>query len=274
MAGRRRLMRFVAIGGAALHTAFRPPQNGAPTLVFANSLGTDFRIWQPVVDLLPARLGILLYDKRSHGLSERTTSDAALASHIGDLAGLVAEAGIGRHVVCGLSVGGLIALGYALGRPEGLAGLILSNTAGRIGDTAMWDERIAAVRQGGLEAIGDRIMERWFSPEFRMREPATYAGMRTMLVRQDPGSYADICTMLRDTDLRPTAPTLALATLAIAGSRDLSTPPDLVRGTAEMITGAEFTVIEGVGHIPCVEAPDVYAARLEAFLAAHDLLGV
>lgn len=266
-------MRFVAIDGVALHTALRPPRDGAPTLVFANSLGTDLRIWQAVVEHLPPSLGILLYDKRSHGLSETGTGAGTLARHIGDLAGLVAQAGIGRHVVCGLSVGGVIALGYALGNPSGLAGLVLSNTAARVGSAEAWQARIDAVRQGGIEAIAEAVLERWFSPDFRIREAATFAGMRMMLTRQEPASYAAVCELLRDTDLRPTAPTVAVPTLAIAGSRDLATPPDLVEATAALIPGAAYTLIDGVGHIPCVEAPQTYAARLTAFLGDSGLFG-
>lgn len=265
-------MRFVAIDGVALNTFFRPPADGAPTLVFANSLGTDFRIWQRVVARLPQALGILLYDKRSHGLSETGEGADTLTRHVGDLAGLIAEAGIDRHVVCGLSVGGTIAQGYAVTAPPGLAGLILSNTAARIGTKETWGERIETVRREGIAAIAAGVLERWFSPEFRTREAETYAGMRTMLVRQPAESYAAVCQMLADTDLRAAVPAIAVPTLAIAGSLDLATPPDLVEETAGLIPGAAFTLIEGAGHIPCVEAPDTYVERLTAFLAAAELL--
>ena len=108
-------MRFVAIEGTAIHTAWRPAADGAPTLVFANSLGTDLRIWDEVVAALPAGLGILRYDKRGHGLSQPGEETDHLPRHVADLAGLIAEAGIGRHVVVGLSVGGVIAAtGFAL----------------------------------------------------------------------------------------------------------------------------------------------------------------
>lgn len=265
-------MRFVAIEGAALHTAWRPPASGATTLVFANSLGTDFRIWDMVVAALPASLGILLYDKRGHGLSQGTGDMAALNVHVGDLAGLVAEARIGPHVVVGLSVGGVIGAAYAAARPEGLAGLVLSNTAARVGNDDVWSGRIAAVREQGLPGIADQVMERWFSADYRGRAPVPLAGLRTMLERQDPAGYIAICEMLRTVDLRRDVTEIAVPTMCIAGSADLSTPPDIVEDTARRISGASFTTIEGAGHIPCVEAPGAFVERLVTFLAGHRLL--
>ena len=266
-------MRFVTIDDTVLATSFRPPSNDAPTLVFANSLGTDFRIWQEVVQRLPTTLGVLLYDKRGHGLSELGPDAAALPRHVADLAGLVAAHGIDRHVVCGLSVGGVIAQGYAHTGPTGLAGLVLSNTATRVGPAEIWDTRIAAVRENGLAGIADGVMERWFSPAFRANETATLRGMRTMLSRQEAAGYIAICEMLREADLTAAAPGIAVPTLCVAGTADQSTPPDVVEAMASRIPGARFALIEGPGHIPCVEAPEVYCDRILAFLSDADIFG-
>ncbi len=266
-------MRFVSIEGTAINTAYRAPSEGAPTLVFANSLGTDFRIWQSVVESLPPAIGVLLYDKRGHGLSELGPDAASLKRHVDDLAGVVAEAGIGAHVVCGLSVGGVIAQGYGHRRPPGLAGLVLSNTAARVGSAQSWASRIATVREGGLDALADGVMELWFSPDFHARKPATLTGMRTMLARQDPAGYIAICEMLGGIDLTAAAADIAVPTLCIAGSDDKPTPPDQVEATAALIPGATFTTIEGVRHIPCVEVPQTYTERLVSFLRANGLFG-
>lgn len=264
-------MRFVSIEGTAINTAHRKSAEGAPTLVFANSLGTDFRIWQSVVERLPPALGVLLFDKRGHGLSELGPGAESLERHVDDLAGLVAQAGIGAHVVCGLSVGGVIAQGYGQRRPSGLAGLVLSNTAARVGSEESWATRIAAVRENGLDAIADAVMALWFSPDFHAREPATLAGMRTMLARQEAAGYIAICQMLGETDLTAAAAEIAVPTLCIAGTLDQSTPAALVEATAALIPGAAFTAIEGAYHIPCVEAPQLFADRLLAFLRTNGL---
>jgi 3-oxoadipate enol-lactonase len=264
-------MPFARLADVTLHHAVRPAAPRAPTLLFANSLGTDFRIWDAVVAALPADLGIVRYDKRGHGLSDLAPGNR-LEHHVGDVVALADHLGLGRIVMVGLSVGGVIAQGLARQHPERVAGLVLACTAAKVGTDASWNERIAAVRGPGLAAIADTVMERWFSPAFRATETATLGGMVNMLVRQPADGYAAICEMLRDTDLRDAASGIAVPTLCVAGSADGSTPPDLVRGLAETIPGAEFVVIDGAGHIPCVEAPEVFAGHVARFLARRDLL--
>ncbi|HPG22798.1 MAG TPA: alpha/beta hydrolase, partial [Amaricoccus sp.] len=77
---------------------------------------------------------------------------------------------------------------------------------------------------------------------------------------------------MAETDLRDSTARLALPTLVLAGSEDGSTPPDLVRETAESIAGARFEVIRGAGHIPCVETPETMAALIAAFLEENAIV--
>jgi 3-oxoadipate enol-lactonase len=159
----------------------------------------------------------------------------------------------------------MIAQGLAVKRPDLVRGLVLSNTAARIGTAAMWEERIAAVRAGGIEALADAVMERWFSKPFRRTEELTL--WRNMLTRQPAEGYIGCAAAIAGTDFYATTATLRLPTLAIAGSEDGSTPPDLVRETADLVRGSRFHLIRGAGHLPCVEKPAEYAQTLAAFLA-------
>ncbi|WP_108659844.1 3-oxoadipate enol-lactonase [Acuticoccus kandeliae] len=258
-------MPFVTLDGVVVHYEARPAAAGAPTILFSNSLGTDFRIWDPIVARLPDSFGLVRYDKRGHGLTDLAKADT-LDAHVGDAVGLLDHLGLGKVVVCGLSVGGLIAQGFAAAHPDRLAALILCCTGAKVGAPADWNARIKAVEEGGIVSLAGPIMERWFSPAFHRAEPAILAGMTNMLVRQPDDGYAAVCRMLRDTDLREAAGRVSVPTLAIAGSEDKATPPDLVRGTADLIPGARFRLIEGAGHIPCVEAPDALAGHLLEFL--------
>jgi 3-oxoadipate enol-lactonase len=142
--------------------------------------------------------------------------------------------------------------------------MVISNTAAKIGTTQMWDDRIAAVRDGGIEALADPIMERWFSTGFRATPDL--ALWRNMLVRQPAEGYMGCSAAISGTDLYSTTSSLGLPTLAIAGSEDGATPPDLVRETAELIKGARFHLIRGAGHLPCVEKHEEYAKVLAEFL--------
>ena len=238
----------------------------APALVLVNSLGTDARIWDGLIALMSDRYRIISYDKRGHGLSDAPAGDYSLDQQVDDLAGLVDHLGITSFVLCGVSVGGLIAQGFALRRPEALAGLVLCDTAPKVGDTAMWDARIAAVRQGGMAAIVDGAMLRWFTETYRRDKAPALAGWRNMLLRTPVDGYVSTCATLREADLRNAIGTIATPTLVLVGDEDLATPVDLARDTAARIPGARFEIIAACGHIPSIEQPETLAALLSRFL--------
>ena len=221
-------MAFVRIDGVLLHYRLAGPKNG-PGLVLVNSLGTDARIWDDVIALMAAQYRILSYDKRGHGLSDSPDGDYSLEDHLNDLTGLIDHVGMGEVAVMGVSVGGLIAQGFALAHPERLTALVLCDTAPKLGDAAAWTDRIAAVREFGMEAISQSVMERWFSADLFKKAPDTLAGWRNQFIRTDPDGYCRTCATLRDTDLSGVVGDISAPTLVVCGAEDLSTPPDLVR---------------------------------------------
>lgn len=258
-------MAFARIDGILLHYGLCGPE-GAPVLVLANSLGTDARIWDDVTARLQDHYRIVAYDKRGHGLSDAPEGDYSLDDHVGDLAGLLDHLGIDRFVLAGVSVGGLIAQGLALRHPRGLAGIILCDTAARIGEAAMWNERIALVRAGGMPALGEAVMMRWFTDGYRRERPEDVAGWRNMFLRTPASGYAGTCATLRDTDLCAEVGSISVPTLMVVGAEDVSTPVDLVRDTAARIPGARFSVIANAGHIPSIEQPGILAEHISTFL--------
>lgn len=259
-------MAFARVNGVVLHHETRGSAD-MPALVFANSLGTDFRIWNGVADRLAARCRIVLYDKRGHGLSEASPAPYALKDHVDDLSALLDHLGVQRTVIVGLSVGGMIAQGLAALDPGRVAALVLCDTAHRIGTTEMWNARIDAVKGKGLASIADAVLERWFTPAYRAPGNADFAGYKAMLVRTDPTGYVGTCAALRDADLTESTRALRLPVLLMVGDQDGSTPPDLVRSTASLIQGSEFRVIENAGHLPNIERPDAVADLIGTFLA-------
>ena len=264
-------MQAMRVNGVTLHWRSNGPEDGPEdgprngrTLVFSNSLGTDFRIWDPLLAHLPAEWRVIRYDKRGHGLSDLPDGDWGMAEHVADLAGLLDGLGITGAVVCGLSVGGMIAQGLAAERPDLVRALILCDTGAKIGSPELWDERIRTVEGQGIAAMADAVMERWFTPAFRER--AEFPLYRNMLLRTAPGGYAGTCAAIRDTDLRGSTARLTLPCLAVCGDQDGATPPDLVRETAELVRGSRFELIRGAGHIPCVEQPEALGAAIGRFL--------
>lgn len=240
--------------------------------MFANSLGTDFRIWDAVVARLADRFRIVLYDKRGHGLSEIGDSPYRIDDHVADLAALLDELDVEDAVVCGLSVGGLIAQGLYARRPELVSGLILCDTAHRIGTAETWSERMAAIEAGGIAAISEAILERWFTAKLREGDPAALAGCRAMLTRTPKAGYLGTCAALRDADFTEEAKQIAVPTLCVVGEEDGATPPELMRQTADLIPGARYEVIAGAGHLPCIEQPQALADLIDAFTRENGLV--
>jgi len=245
------------------------PAGSGPVVAMAGALGTDLRVWAPLLAHLPPGVRVLRHSMAGHGLSDRADGHT-IADHARDLAALLDRVGAGRATVVGLSVGGLIAQALAAAAPERVAGLVLCCTAHRIGTPELWTQRIADVRERGLAAMADAILERWFSPAFREGRPGELALWRNMLARCSPDGYAAVCAAIRDADLTDAARGIAVPTLCVAGTRDGSTPPEVVRGLADLVPGARFETLEGVGHIPCVEAPERLGALVAGFLKEHD----
>lgn len=256
-------MKTAHLNDIDIHYRDDGPKDG-PAVVFANSLGTDMRMWEPILPLLPPELRIIRYDKRGHGLSACPPAPYSMGALIKDAESLIDHLRLKDVVFVGLSIGGLIAQGLTVKRPDLFRAVVLSNTAAKIGTQEMWKERIDAVKAGGIASISDAILSRWFSRAFMTtRELGLW---RRMLEAQPDTGYVGCCAAIAGTDFMTTTAKLTLPLLAIAGSEDGSTPPDLVRETAALVDGSRFELVRGGGHLPHVEEPHQYADLLIGFL--------
>lgn len=260
-------MQFIDIGGITLHYQLIGGPADKPVIVFANSLGTDFRIWRDVIVRLAGDFPIVTYDKRGHGLSDVGKAPYSMDDHVGDLEGLLDHLKVKRAIVCGLSVGGLIAQGLYAKRPDLVRALILCDTAHKIGTAESWNARIATVESDGIASIADGVLKLWFTPEFHEQRKADLTGYRNMLARQPVEGYAGTCAALRDADYTEAAKAIAVPTLCVVGDQDGSTPTALVRSMADLIPGSRFKIIDGAGHIPCVEQPEALVELIRRFIA-------
>jgi 3-oxoadipate enol-lactonase len=255
-------MQFASINGGVKHYLDEGPHN-APCLVFINSLGTDFRIWNDLVQPLTNRYRVIRYDKRGHGLSELPTPAASMADYATDLSALLDLLDIRQATIVGLSIGGLIAQELLRLRPDLVRSLVLADTAHRIGTNESWSARIGLVETKGIEAIADGVMTLWFSKDYHQTSRDALTGWRTMLTRTPVEGYVAACRAIRDADLTESARRIAVPTLCVVGDEDGSTPVALVRELSSLISGAKFEVISGAGHIPCIERPDALRTLIE-----------
>lgn len=256
-------MRMLNRAEAALHWREDGDPDGRP-LVFANSLGTDLRLWDALLPHLPSGLRLIRYDMRGHGLSACPPGPYDMDMLTRDAEALIEYLDLANVTFIGLSIGGMVGQALAARRPDLISTLVLSNTAAAMGTPEAWQARIAAIRAGGIEAIADAVMERWFAARFRATPELTL--WRNMLTRTPPEGYIGCCAAIAGADLRATTAGLTLPTLAIAGAEDGASPPGLVADTARLIPGARLVTLPDTGHLPCVEAPAAYAAILSDFL--------
>lgn len=242
--------------------------DGAP-LVLLHPLGLDLRVWDGLVPHLPPDLRVIRCDLRGHGGSDVPEGDQGMQDFVHDVASLLDAVHVRGAVVAGLGLGGLIAQGLAAERPDLVAGLVLCNTAARLGNERIWAARAETARTLGMAALADDLIARWLPPRFRTGRAEQAALWRERLLQTPPEGYAGACAAIGGTDLLTSTSRLRVPTLAVAGALDGSVPADMVRETADLIPGAGFHVLPGVGHLPPVEAPEALAALLDPFLARH-----
>jgi 3-oxoadipate enol-lactonase len=255
-------MQVADLGTVKLH--YSDEGEGAP-VVFINSLMTDYRMWDRLVARLPAGYRVIRYDKRAHGLSSAPPAPYKMDELVDDLARLLDHLEVRGAVIVGLSIGGLIAQGLAVARPDLVKAVCLSNTAAKIATAEVWETRFKAVREGGLDAIVDATIERWFPAEFRTKPEVS--AWRTMFLRQTPDAFLGCGKAISETDFTESTARLQIPVLGIGATHDGSTPAELLRETVSSVKGGRFHLIEGAGHVPCIDAPDEYAKVLSGFLA-------
>lgn len=238
------------------------PQS-AQALVLLHGLGQDLSIWDGVAKALP-EYRILRIDLRGHGKSDSPAKAGGIGAMIHDVERVMAHFDITDAVLAGCSLGGLIAQGLATKSKDLLRGLILSNTATRLGVASHWQAQIEAVQTGGVEAVSQDILSRWLGRKWQ--EHPALPRLRAMLLATPPQGWAAGAAAIAGTDFYTQTAELTLPVLVIASGNDLVTPPDLVREMAELIHHHRFVLMRGLGHLPMVEAPDDYAAHLRQFM--------
>ncbi len=142
--------------------------------------------------------------------------------------------------------------------------LVLANTATRIGAAEVWARRIATVRTGGLSAIADATMEQTVGR--RWQDAPALPKARAMLMQTDPEGWIGVASAIAGSDFYQTTATLRLPTLVIAATNDATTPPDMQRELADLVTDADFHLLRNASHLSPLDQPQAFAARVDAFL--------
>ncbi len=236
-----------------------------PVLVLSNSLGTDFSMWDPQVAEFVKSFRVLRYDTRGHGRSPVTPGPYSIGQLAEDVLGLADALKMDRFHFCGLSMGGMVGMWLAVNAPQRLLKLVLCSTAAKIGTPEMWNARIDTVRKQGMKPVAAATIERWFSPAFRAKNPATVASIQKMLEAAHPEGYAACCAAVRDFDFCEQLQRIRTSTLVISGTYDPATPPADGRFLTDHIQGARYVELNAA-HLSNVEDPDRFTREVSTFL--------
>lgn len=264
-------MKIAKINNTHIHYSDSGPQNG-PVIVFSHSLGSDYRLWDRLAGYLEKKFRIIRYDNRGHGLSDVSKTPYSIKLLTDDLVGLLDYLKIDKSIICGISVGGMIAQQLAVSNPNLVQGLVLCNTSPKIGTEEFWQDRINTIESDGIDAVADAIVDRWFSTKFRTDKKAEVKGWKNVLIRTTKEGYLATCKAIRAADLTGSSEKINVPVLCLAGSEDLATPVKDVQDMAMMINDATFKRIDGAGHLPPIEKPEMVAFHISEFIKENDLL--
>jgi 3-oxoadipate enol-lactonase len=250
--------------GAAIHVEVEGPDN-RPVLMLSNSLGADLRMWDRQVQRFTEHFRLVRYDRRGHGQSDAPPGPYSMEMLGRDVLAVLDALRIDKINWCGLSMGGMVGMWLGANAPERINKLILSNTTAHFADNTPWFDRIKLVREKGLGALVGPTMERWFTKEFREREPRTIATMSQRFLATPAQGYIGCCEAIAAMDHRDLLPRITAPTLVIAGRHDPATNVEAAEAIRSRIPGALITVLDAA-HISNVEQPDEYANQVLGFL--------
>lgn len=240
-------------------------RHDAPTLMFANSLGTTLDMWAQQVQALGEQFALVRYDTRGHGGSVVTPGPYRIAELAEDAVAIMDALDMPQVNFCGLSMGGMVGLWLGLHAPSRIIRLVVANSAPQIAPAQLWNDRIGTVTLNGMAAIADTVSQRWFTADFISRQPESVNAIKRMIINTPLEGYVGCCAAVRDFDVRADMGKIAMPVMVIAGDADPATPPQLTKQISQAITDSRFELLPAA-HLSNVECPVMFSRLLTDFL--------
>jgi 3-oxoadipate enol-lactonase len=245
----------------------------APLVTLSHGLATDMTMWDDLVPRLTQRYCVLRYDSRGHGGSAATAGDYSLAMLEDDVIGILDALDFARTHFVGLSMGGMVGLGLALNRPNRMASVAVCDARGSAPAEyrAAWSDRGQKVRDGGIEAMVEPSVTRWFTPGFQRSHPEIIDRMRDVVRRTSPDGYCGSAAALRELDYERLLPDTLVPMLFMTGSGDQGAPPAVVRAMQAKAPCSHYVELPDAGHISVMEQPALFAAAILDFVEGIEM---
>lgn len=238
-----------------------------PALIFSNSLGTNYGMWQKQFNHFKQDYFVICYDTRGHGASSAPQGPYSLDQLGQDVINLLDHLKIEKAAFCGISMGGLTGQWLAINKPERFSHVIVCNTAAKIGQEQAWNERATLVRQQGLQPIASTAASRWFTEPFIQSNPTVVENLQNDLEAGSSEGYASCCEALAKADLREQIKTISVPVLIIAGQQDPVTTVADGQSMQDSIAHSQLFEINA-SHISNVEQPEAFNQAVQKFMAA------
>ena len=256
----------VTANGIRIHYTLNGPA-AAPAVTLSHSLATTLAMWEPQVRVLAERYRIVRFDTRGHGGTDAPPGPYTLAMLAADALALLDALGIQRTHFVGLSMGGATALALAELHPDRLDRVVvcdspcMSTPAG----AQQWEERIATASKGGMEALVDSTLARWFPQETLAAKPAHVERVRAMILSTPVEGFIGGAAALSDHDYNAAVATVTRPVLFIAGSKDGVTPAAM-QDMQKRLPGSRYVELEGAGHISNLDRPAEFTRAVREFI--------
>ena len=241
-------------------------REGAPWLIFSNSLMTNLAMWDDQVTELKGDYHILRYDQRGHGGTQAPEGKYTFDMLTADVVALMDALAIKRAHFAGLSMGGMTALFLAQRHADRFDRIIACDCgpASTPVSAQQWKERIDLGAEKGMEALVDVTVNRWFPPDFVANRAPVLDKVRGMIRTTPYKGFAGCAQALSDYDLRPGLPGITRPTLCIVGTKDATLAGmEQIHAT---VPAARMVKLEGAGHISNLEQPQAFTKAVGDFL--------
>ncbi len=255
--------------GVEFNVTLDGPEN-KPPLMLSNSLGTNLHMWDPQIPELTKHFRVIRYDSRGHGKSGAPEGPYSIEELGRDALAIMDALELDRVHWIGLSKGGMVGQWLLTHAPERIGRAVLANTGSHMPPPDLWNQRIRTALGAGMEELSPGVIERWFTPEFREREPEEVQKVVRMLHTTPAHGYAACCSAIRDMDQRESIRSVTNPVLVVVGSRDPATPPEMGRHIASAIPGARIVTLEAA-HLSNIEQADAFNKAVIDFLTAREV---
>jgi 3-oxoadipate enol-lactonase len=257
------------LNDVAVNYTERGMPQGLP-VVFIHGFPFSHEMWEPQINVMPNTIHAIAYDVRGHGASDVGDGQFTIELFVDDLIALLDHLLIKKAILCGLSMGGYIALRTFEKHPDRVCGLILCDTKSEPDTNFAKINRtvtMKAVKTLGVPAFAEDFVKAIFWEKTFERNPSVIAFIKQIICANSPrGICGTLLALASRTDTTPVLSSIHIPTCIIVGEHDTLTPPSEAQTMHTMIAGSELHLLPHAAHMSNLENAQEFNERLTTFL--------